>query len=62
MKAQILESVCIGCGLCTVTCPEVFKMVNDKASVYVNLISPEVKNACLGTAEDCPVDAIEVLE
>jgi len=51
---------CIGCGLCTSICPEVFVMGNDgKAEVKNQGASKEeekVKNA----ADSCPVDAISL--
>ena len=30
MKAKLDKDLCIGCGLCVSTCPEVFKMEEDK--------------------------------
>lgn len=51
---KINKEKCIGCGLCTSICPEVFEMEGNKAVVK------EQKNIkCVGQAiEDCPGNAI----
>ena len=52
---KIDKSKCIGCGLCTGICDEVFEMDNDsKAKVKEQKNLPCVKEAI----EQCPVDAI----
>lgn len=55
-----VNDLCIGCGLCTSICPEVFYM-NDTG--LASAISEDVPEEQLGGAEDaknsCPVNAIE---
>ena len=58
MKAKVDEDLCIGCTLCTQTCPEVFKMEGDKAIVYLNPVPKDVEDACRRAADECPVTAI----
>lgn len=62
MGAIVDPDTCIGCGLCTQRCPEVFKMEGDKAVAYTNPVPDELEDACKQAAEECPVDAIKVEE
>lgn len=58
MKARVDPELCIGCALCTQTCPEVFKMEADKAVAYVSVVPKNVEASCKQAADDCPVAAI----
>ena len=51
------QYLCIGCGACAETCPEVFE-VRDDDKAYV--IGPDRCDTCdcEEAAADCPVDAI----
>ncbi len=60
MKAHVDQDVCIGCTLCTQTCPGVFRMEDDKSSVYVDIVPKELEDACRKAEESCPVSAITV--
>jgi len=57
MRAEVTDD-CIGCGLCTDTCPEVFEMGDRVAEVIVDEVPEETEEACQQAAEDCPVEAI----
>jgi len=57
MKATI-EDTCTACGLCVDTCPEVFKLGDDIASVIVNEVPAELEDAVQQAAEECPVECI----
>lgn len=51
---------CIGCGLCTSICPEVFRMNDENlAEVYKEPNEAE-KPAAMEAAGSCPVSVIEV--
>ena len=58
MKARVDADMCIGCGLCESTCPEVFKMESDKAVVIGSVVDKESEDSCKKAADDCPVTAI----
>lgn len=58
MKAKVDPELCIGCTLCAQTCPEVFKMEQDKAISYLAIVPKNAEVACRQAADDCPVTAI----
>lgn len=60
MKAIIDEDLCTGCGLCADTCPEVFEMNDDKASVKVGIIPDDSIDCSKEAVLNCPVEAIKV--
>lgn len=60
MKAKVDQDTCIGCTLCTTTCPEVFRMEGDKASVYANDVPADAEARCQQAADECPVNAITI--
>jgi ferredoxin len=62
MKVRVDKQLCTGCELCAQTCPEVFRMEEDTAIVYVGVVPEEAETACKEAVEDCPVEAILVIE
>lgn len=59
MEASINREGCIGCGLCTDTCPEVFAMADDgKAEVIAEPVPEEAKAAAIEARDNCPVEVI----
>ena len=60
MKVKVNPDLCIGCTLCVGTCPEVFRMEEDKAVVFVKEVPAKLQDLCRKAAEECPVTAIEV--
>ncbi|MBI4335356.1 MAG: ferredoxin [Candidatus Omnitrophica bacterium] len=58
MTARVDKDLCIGCGLCVSTCPEVFKMEEDKAIVIVSTVPKAAEDCCKKATEECPVTAI----
>ncbi|WP_195267152.1 ferredoxin [Eubacterium sp. 1001713B170207_170306_E7] len=61
MNVSIDESGCIGCGLCTQVCPEVFEM-NDSgvAEVIMEEIPENLEDSVQEAADGCPVEVITV--
>ena len=62
MKVSINKEDCVGCGLCTDDCPDVFEMLEDVAAVKVEEVPENLVNAVKEAAENCPVDAIIISE
>ena len=60
MKAIVDKDLCVGCGLCSELCPEVFQMEGDKADVKIDPVPSAAEDACRDAAEQCPVEAIKV--
>ena len=58
MKFKVDQELCIGCGACEGTCPEVFELVDDKSQVKLNPVSEEFQEAALEAEGNCPVKAI----
>jgi len=61
MKASVDRDICIGCGLCEITCPEVFELDDEMIStVIVDEIPEELEECAQEAEEECPVTAITV--
>jgi len=60
MKAEVGKSLCVACGACAGTCPEVFRMGADGlAEAYRDVEKTEL-DAAQDAAHDCPVGAIKI--
>lgn len=62
MKAFVDESLCIGCGLCTSICPEVFTMNDDNVAVASDVVPAGSEEKAQEAADSCPVSAISITE
>lgn len=61
MKASIDRDGCIGCELCSQTCPKVFRMADDGlAEVYTDPVPKDAESLAEEAAEGCPVGVITV--
>ncbi len=61
MIAHLNRKDCIGCGLCTYTCPEVFRMSEDGfASVIREQVPKEAERSILVARDECPASVISV--
>jgi len=61
MTVKVDKELCIGCGVCVQTCPEVFEFDDDGKAEVIN------KNGCdecdcEDVADSCPTDAIIIEE
>ena len=61
MQAVVDRDLCIGCGLCEQTCPEVFSLGEDGLAYVINDDPPEETYPDIeGSMELCPVSAISI--
>lgn len=62
MIAHLNRKGCIGCGLCTYTCPEVFRMSEDDgfAAVIREQVPKEAERSILVARDECPASVISV--
>ena len=58
MNFKVDQDLCIGCGACKATCPEVFELVDDKSQVKLDPVPEELQSTALSAEEGCPVQAI----
>lgn len=58
MKVKVSAELCVGCGLCVNTCPDVFEMQDDKAVVKSETVPSGAEECCKQSKDDCPVEAI----
>lgn len=49
---------CIGCGVCGMTAPTIFKVEGAPATVLKQPETPEEEKLCAQAIESCPVHAI----
>ncbi|SHF08041.1 ferredoxin [Caldanaerobius fijiensis DSM 17918] len=60
MKVTVDQDLCIGCGACIDTCPEVFDWNDDgMAQVIVDEVPEDVEELARQALDDCPVEAIK---
>ncbi len=59
MKAYVERNGCIGCGLCSDTCPAVFRMdAEGLAEAYTSPVPKEAEIAAKDAEAGCPVSVI----
>jgi ferredoxin len=63
MKAFVERHGCIGCGLCSDTCPAVFRMdAEGLAEVYASPVPVDAEQAAKEAEDGCPVSVIMIEE
>ncbi|SFG00484.1 ferredoxin [Desulfotomaculum arcticum] len=61
MHAEVDQDLCISCGACIDTCPEVFDWNDDeKAHAVVDEVPNDLEEQAQEAAGNCPTDAIQV--
>lgn len=60
MKLYVDPDLCISCGLCIDTAPEIYDWSDDEvAEVIVDDVPPEYQDEALEALESCPTEAIK---
>ena len=62
VKAHVNPEICSGIGLCVSNCPEVFELTDGIATVKVDEVPAELREACKAAAYSCPTKAISIEE
>ena len=62
MKVNINQELCTGCGLCSDNCPDIFELGDETAKVKVEEVPENSVDCCRQAAEDCPTEAIRIIE
>ena len=57
-KVWIDQEACIGCGVCSDLCPDLFELGDEKATVTNE--HPDNLDCAKEAAESCPTEAIHV--
>ncbi len=61
MELIVDQDLCISCGICVDTCPNIFNWNDDgKADVQVEDVTGETEKCSMEALEECPVDAIQI--
>ncbi len=62
MKIKVDKDLCVGCGMCSDTCPYVFEVDEDGKAGLISE-APDCDTCDVQkVSEDCPGEAIEILE
>lgn len=63
MEVTVSQEQCISCGMCIDICPEVFSYNDESKSVAIDgKIPKELEDGAVESANQCPVDAISIIE
>jgi ferredoxin len=63
MKVAVDHDLCIGCGICESTCPQVFVLTDEALScVIVEEVSEELRDEVTEAVDSCPTECIRIFE
>jgi ferredoxin len=62
MRGNVDKDICIGCGLCTDICPEIFSMDDDGKAIaaYTSISDDDILDSAKEAEQQCPVEAIKI--
>ncbi|MDP8264315.1 MAG: ferredoxin [Candidatus Aceula lacicola] len=60
MKVKLDQDACVGSKDCVDTCPEIFKMEGEKATLLMEDVPRELEDKCKSAADACPAAAITI--
>ena len=60
MKVEVIDNVCVSCGMCIDSCPDVFEWGDgDKAVAKVSDVPSGMEDQAHEAVEGCPTGAIK---
>jgi ferredoxin len=60
MEVKVDQDLCISCGLCVSSCPDIFVWNGEeKAEATFDQVDPDLEACVEEAADGCPTDAIE---
>lgn len=60
MQVEVIQDLCISCGACVDTCPEIFTFnEEDKATTIMNEVPEELEECAHEAVASCPTEAIK---
>lgn len=63
MKLRVDKDLCIGCGACQATAPDVFELKDDGlAECILSDVNEEVMEDAMDAKDGCPTNAIKEIE
>ncbi len=60
IEVKIDKIKCLGCEICTVICPEIFKVTNNSIEAEAGFVPKKLHSTCVKASESCPSEAILV--
>jgi len=60
MKVSVDKELCVGCGLCSDSCPDVFEMKDNIAVFKIDEVPADLEDCAKQAAADCPAEAIKI--
>ncbi len=60
IQVKIDKNKCLGCEICTVICPEIFKVKYSSVEAVAGLVPKKFYEKCVKASESCPSEAILV--
>jgi len=62
MKVVVDPNICMGCGICESTAPQVFQLNDDNvAIVLVDVVPSDLEADVRQAVDDCPEQAISIV-
>ncbi len=61
-RVVVDQELCVGCGFCEESRPDVFLLGDYTATVTVEQVSGERLDSLMAAARDCPVNAITIVQ
>ncbi len=61
IQVKIDKTKCLGCEICMVICPEIFKIRNSSVEAAAGIVPEHLYPKCVEASESCPSEAIGII-